>query len=605
MARGEVEWSVDLQRILELPRRERPELGPLVREMTQRLRKPGGTQTLREIQAWALWEAPQAGGLVALIQTGGGKTLPLMLMPMVFPPIQNEDGSYRPIRAVVFVPPDLKPQFLADYETYGRHWRLPNLAGGKWFTPGLPVLHVVAYSELSSTKSSALLTRIQPDLVMGDEISSVRNFETSRTRRLRAYMGQFPDSRFVGMDATIVSDSVEDFWAPLIWAFDENAPVPVEQSEMKKWARAIDPQSYGNDYFMPGALMRLCEAGEKVRSGFQRRLSDTLGVVATRENALGIPLHFIKRVPPPMPEEIRKHLANLRRKPDNGGWKRPDGEEFQDDAQVAACARQLAEGCWLYWHFPRGEPDDVIDLWFKCRQNYNREVRSQLFRATTHMDSPKLLENAAARWFDGGCTGCSRGPEQFHATDCREKESHPLWESSTFLKWREVEDTVVHESRVKWESDWLLKDAAEWALETPGIVWTDRPAFAHRLAKMTGLRYYGGGDEANEEITVEFAEERGRSAKSIICSVNSNKKGKNLQFAFNRSLIISFPSTNDVVEQLIGRTLRPGQSEPVVEVHYYMHTPELENALDNAMIDARFVKETVGNDQKLCYGIWS
>jgi hypothetical protein len=218
------------------------------------------------------------------------------------------------------------------------------------------------------------------------------------------------------------------------------------------------------------------------------------------------------------------------------------------------------------------------------------------------MDSPKLCENAAARWFSGGCTGCARGPKQEHEADCKEKESHPLWDSYTYLDWIEVEHTVIHETRVKWVSDWLLEDAAAWAKEAPGIVWVDHPEFGERLARMSGLRYYGGGEKAGEEMAEEFSVEQGISSKSIICSMAAHKKGKNLQHSFHRNLIVAFPASNDTVEQLVGRTYRPGQYADSVEVYYYLHTPELESSLEKAKERAHFVAETMGQAQKLVYG---
>jgi hypothetical protein len=38
--------------------------------------------------------------------------------------------------AVLLIPPNLKRQLLdVDWEFYGQHWLLPNLAGGRWFYP--------------------------------------------------------------------------------------------------------------------------------------------------------------------------------------------------------------------------------------------------------------------------------------------------------------------------------------------------------------------------------------------------------------------------------------------------------------------------------------
>ncbi len=601
-SKGEVEWSLCLERVLKLERRPRPDFSPIVAEMTRRLKRPEGKQTLREIQAWALWEAPQAGGLIMLAQTGAGKSLALALMPMVFPPILQEDGTYRPLRAVLFVPPSLKPQFLAEWEIYNQHWKLPNLASGRFFTPGMPVLHVVAYSQLSNMKSSALLEQIQPDLVLGDEISSLRNFEASRTIRMRRFMGKFPDSRFVGADATIISDSVEDFWAPLLWALDVKSPVPLVEAEMHRWARALDPKSYDDGYYMPGQLMRLCTSGESVRGGFQRRLSDTQGLVMTRENALGIPLYFVERKPPPMPDLLKKYLAALRKKSEDGGWKRPDGEELTDLPQVAACKKQIAQGAFMRWRFPRGEPDEVINTWFLHRQNWNRELRARLGRPEVHLDSRQLCWNAAARWYDGGCPGCARGPKEPHENGCRERETHPLWESYTFPGWRAVKKTVEYVTETVWVSDWLLKDAAAWALEAPGIVWVDHPEFGRALEKLTGCTYYGGGDKANEAIAFEYSETKGLSSKSIICSVSANFKGKNLQHSFSRCLVVSFPKSNDIVEQMIGRVYREGQMADKVVVDYYAHISEIERSVEEAKEIAKSVWELTGLDQKLRFG---
>lgn len=600
-AKGEVEWSPDLQRVLNLPRREKPDLGPIIQGLTQVLRAPGGTQTLREAQAWSFFEAPMANGLFASIVTGGGKTLIGMLMAMVWPWVK-ENGVLRPPRAVLMIPPDLRVQFAADWERYSQHWVLPNLAGGKNFKPGKPTLHVIAYSELQQPKNSALLDQLRPDLFMGDEISALRNFEAARTIRVRRHFGQFSDTAFCGWDATLTSDSMQDYWHFLAWAFGENSPVPVEESEVRKWARAIDPVRFEDGYWLPGKLELLCKPGESVRSGLRRRLIDTLGVVTTEDQVLDLPLIFRLRAAPPMSAQIVENLKKLRRPPNMGGWLRPDGEVFTQAPQVVACARQLAEGFFLRWRYPRGEPRELIDTWFNIRQAWNRELRAQLLSPLVHMDSPKLCENAAERWYAGGCPGCTRGPQQEHAEACKAKGTHPLWNSWCYPAWHEIEDKVYHEQEVVWLSDFLLNDAARWAAESPGIVWVDHPEFGERLARLTGLTYYGGGEAAAEELEALYGEGCGRSRQSIICSVKANMKGKNLQYAFSRNLITSFPPSNAIVEQTVGRTFRPGQSADSVTVDYYLHTVELENAFELADVRAAYVWETFGTSQKLIFG---
>jgi hypothetical protein len=599
-AEGSVEWSPDLQRVLELPRRRKPEgaeMEAIVSGMTVVLRKPGGTQTLRDVQAWALWEAPQQGGLLASLATGAGKTLIGILMAMVWPWIALPDGTRRPVRALLLIPADLREQFEHDWNFYGEHWELPNLAGGRFFDKNKPTLHVVAYSELSHEKSSALLDQINPDLVMGDEISSLKNFEASRTLRMRRFFAEHPIAGFCGWDATLISESIEDFWHLFLWALDVKAPVPLEESEMKSWAKAIDPKRHGGGYYMPGELMKLCAPGESVRTGFQRRMVNTKGMVFTEDNELGIPLYFTRRSPPMLPEHVEKYLVQLRKKPENGGWKRPDNEELRDMTEVTAVAKQLALGFYMFWRFPRGESREVIDEWFTRRQSWNREVRNQVSRGQLHMDSPTLCEKAAMRWFDGGCPECNRSPKEPHALECSVKESHPLWAPYSYEAWRRVEPTVKYVSETEWVSDWVLKDCAAWAAEQPGIVWVEHPEFGEQLSKLTKLPFFDGGKENNEAII----QEDGR--RSIICSVRANTRGKNLQ-AFSRNLITTFPSSNKTVEQVVGRTYREGQKNVRVMVYYYLHTSELENSFKTATVLAKFASETMGQAQKMIYGIW-
>lgn len=603
-ATGSVEWSPDLQRILALPKRDKPDMEPFVRGLTELLRTPNGKQTLREMQAWVISEAPVSNGIVVAAMPGAGKTLLGMLLPMVWPYVRQADGTMRPPRAVLMIPPDLRVQFAADWKRYGEHWKLPNLAGSDSFVPGRPVLHVIAYSELQQPKNSALLEQLQPDLFMGDEISALKNFESARTIRVRRFFAKFYEAAFCGWDATITSDGLEDFWHFFAWALAENSPVPLEQGEVRRWARAIDPEKYNDGYFLPGELNRFCEPGEDVRSGLQRRLVQTKGFVTTEDQRLGIPLIFRERRVPEIPAQVLECLKNLRRPHQQGGWRRPDGEEFTEAPEVYACARQLASGFFMRWRYPKGEPPELIDEWFLKRQSWNRELRAQLQNPSVHLDSKQLCRNAAERWFDGGCTGCDRGPLLDHSESCREYEAHPLWRSETLLPWRDIEDKVAHESETVWLSDWLLQDAAAWAKEAPGIVWVEHPEFGHRLAKMSGLVYYGGGDDSAAELDAKYGDGAPVSDHSIICSVKANLKGKNLQGAFHRNLITAFPASNSFVEQLVGRTYRPGQRADHVLVDYYLHTKELENALEKAKERAAYVHEFVGTVQKLVYAQW-
>src|SRR5581483_3986984 len=78
------EWH----RINNLPRRNMTdeELEVIRVQLTNGLRRPGGTMELRPKQAQALYEMGVYGGLVAVMRVGSGKTLVTLLASAMFDP---------------------------------------------------------------------------------------------------------------------------------------------------------------------------------------------------------------------------------------------------------------------------------------------------------------------------------------------------------------------------------------------------------------------------------------------------------------------------------------------------------------------------------------
>lgn len=585
---GSVEWSPDLARVLALPRREKPDCEALAEELTARLKTPHGTMKLRPIQAWALWEGAQVGGLFGSIAVGAGKEVLGLLMPMVMPSCK---------RAVLLIPPALRTQLLEfDWPRYAEHWVLPNLAGGSRFTPGKPVLHIVSYSEVSNPKHPRLLEQIQPDLIIANECHQIRYKNASRTKRALRYFASNHMTRFCGWSGTVTSNSLRDYAHLIALALGEQSPLPLHPPTVDEWAAALDANTNGQS-FSAGKLRTLCKPGEDVRSGFRRRLVDTPGVVATGENELGVSLVFYERKSPVVPQEVLAHLKKLRKSPEEGGWIRPDGEELVDALRVNACARELAMGFFYRWRFPKGEPEELILEWFSRRQDWNRELRKKLMRGRAYLDSPHLCASAARRFYEGGCSECNRPALGEHDRNCGQAESRPIWAAGSWPAWSAIEEAVYHESEAVWLSDFLVEDAAAWAEEAPGIVWAEHDALGKRLAAHSKMPYYGGGKEASLGIMNEAG------TRSIIASMKAHGTGKNLQ-AFNRNLITATPSDAALIEQVVGRTHRTGQKADEVEVYYYAHTEEMTDALIKAHEKARYIGKTTGSVQKMCYGNW-
>lgn len=581
-----VRMSADLARVLGLPRRKLADsYSPAeYAALEDRLRGPNAGMKcicrtfdppracpdhLRQVQRWALLEAARCGGLLGLIGVGHGKTLIDLLLPLVVPGCKD---------AVLLVQPSLIPQLRSDWDFYGGHWKLPNLGGGRMFTAGRPVLHIVSYAKLSNQEGTDLLTRIKPDLIICDEVQNLKDPSSARTIRFLRYFKAHPTTRLVGLSGSMVGRSIKDFAHIAERALKVLSPLPLHHPTVEEWALALDR---GTLVAPPGELARFadaverCETQPEARRIFQRRLSETPGVVVTEGELPPIALTIRVRNPGPLPLEVRTAISTAHL------GERPDGEQFQEELQAVQCARQLACCFFHRWRYPRGEPPELILKWFEKRQAWNREVREMLKRPREHLDSPGLLENAARRAYQ-------RPPYQGPL---------PVWNSETWPEWQDWRDAVFHETETVWLSDFVVQDAARWALESPGIVWVEFPELGERIARVARIPYFGGGPDASREILKETG------ARSIVASIKAHATGKNLQ-AFRRNLVANPPADGGLWEQLLGRTHREGQTAKLVEVEVYAHTQDYAGALQKAREYAAFTEQTSGNLQRLMAARW-
>lgn len=610
LAKGQpVGDSDDLRRILALPRRERPSdeqvagwaaefkesLGVVVKpkadgspgcECQSRFHRPCCDQ-LKPIQAWALYEAATVGGILGPIGVGHGKTLLDLLVPMV------AFHMFGAKTALLLLPPNLKRQFLdVDWHYYGQHWQLPNLAGGRWMTPGKPLLHVVAFSELSGSKSSDLLERIKPDVVVVDEAHSVRNRTAARTKRfLRYFEKRRKDSvpvRLFCWSGTLTSRSLRDYAHLSDYSLGQGSPVPRSWHALEEWAAALDPGEY------PAPPGRLKQLGLPLRDGFQRRLVVSPGVISSGDSASCQASLVITERKVETPATIQVHLDALEET-----WQRPDGEELVDVLSKARCARELSCGFYYRWRWPRGEPVAVIEKWLQARKDWHKELREKLKKSTTHMDSPLLCTKAAIRW-EEGYTHVERDGEgnelrRFRVEPRTRNGPQPTWESQFWPEWRRVRDTAKPETEAVWLSDFLVEDSLAWLREGPGLLWYEFAGFAARLRQVGGegrFKFAGPGTEGDRAVLLLRAED------SAVASIRAHGTGKNLQ-QFARNLVANPPSDGATWEQLIGRTHRQGQQADEVTVEVYRHTAPFVEAVEKARSLSEYIEGTWGASQRL------
>lgn len=586
----------ELERVLALPRRKPlvqardetrvvdPSVTAYAQTLIQRFRKTTsacqcGARFNRAcvlepnaIQAWALKEIEENAGLLGPIGVGDGKTLLDLLAPLVVPGCKT---------AVLLVQPNLRHQLTeVDWEFYGQHWNLPNLAlkGPRWGLPGRPWLHVVAFTELSSAKSTNLLEQIKPDTIIIDEAHNLAS-DSSRTKRFARYLTAHPETRVCAWSGTITKRSLRDYAHLASAALKAGSPCPRNKNDVEHWCEELDPQ----EGLPPpeGSLSRAI-------GNWNLRLVETPGVVSSPEiGNCQASIVFSERKTQ-LPSEVAAPLAVL-----NGEWLRPDGEELKTALEVSRCRSELACGFYYRWKWPKDITKEEKDSWLLARKNWNKEVRTKLQQSKEFMDSPLLLENAAKRWHEG----------YTHEGKAYERHSKcgplPSWPSLYWLEWEAAADAFegrFHKRKPDtepvWLSLWLAHDAIEWSKAHTGIVWYDHAAFADKIRALGGGPVYGGGEEASAGLANE------KGTRSVFCSIAAHGTGKNLQ-AFSKNLVANPPSDGAAWEQLLGRTHRQYQKADEIQVQVYRHTPGFTEALEKARGLARYIQNTLGGSQKL------
>lgn len=622
-----VKESPEFNRVFHLPRRdweERIQTNDLYLRMTTAYRTPAGQQTLRPIQAAALADLHDSGGLLAPIGVGQGKTLLTYLAPTVV-------GAQRP---VLLLPAALKRKTRVEFRELFHHWT----AHPTFLDPDQFDKHCISYELLGRDSAKSVLSNIRPDLIIADEAHRLKNRDASVTRRVERYMIANPSTMFAGMSGTITKRSVMDFWHLVYWALKEGMPLPRFEHEAYNWAEALDERK--TDAISrrdPGALFKLCTPEElaeikvipperasatqqmmqavflhekkltAARKGFQRRLRDTPGVVCSNDTRLDCSLVITELKWDPG-AECRAHLDHLR-----ATWETPNGDLLVMPTDVWRQARELACGFYYRWDPPAPEE------WKSARKSWNWWVRQVLYPdgmvydvfRHLNLDSPMQVARAVA----GYEVGPQEAREGYWDTSGGEDDP-PEWVppvaaragykvaptlkhddmQKAYADWVAIRDTFKPNTVANWIDDGIIQKARAWAKKhKKGIIWTEHRAFGNAIAAALGTGFCAqGGLDANGRSIEEY------KGELVVASVAANKEGRNLQ-AWNRSLVVTAPPNGALWEQLLGRTHRMGQTADTVYVDWVNACEEQDSGFSQLLADARYIEDTTGQQQKLIY----
>lgn len=534
----EVQPSGELDRVLRIPRRTWSEAD--AQDLAQRLsalfRTPQGQMTLRPIQAIALTEIGLYGGGFFPIRVGGGKTLISLLAPRMVPTCR---------RPLLLLPAALRDKTRHEMAELRRHWVLP------------PLLRIESYDMISRVNAAEFLSEYDPDMVICDEAHRLKNPKTAVTRRVARFMkerrGQIP---FVVMSGTITKRSIKDFAHLTNWSLPRTNPCPEKHLPLEEWSCALDVNVSESRRLGPGALVAMCEPGENVRDGFRRRLVETPGVVATQEGPLPIPLTIRAKIVK-HPPEIVNAFRQLR-----DTWTTPDDHPVADAPSIWRHARELTCGFYYRWD-PRPPAD-----WMGARSAWASACRDILSNNRRNLDSELQVTMAV----DHG---------------------HYPWAEGLLAEWREIAPSFEPNTVPVWITDHTARMILDWAQE-PGLIWVATRAMGEALAR-TGLDYYGQ-DATNAAGHHVMHHPPDRAA---VVSMHSCRTGQNLQ-RFHRNLLVDIPPNGEWWEQLLGRTHRDGQTQPV-SADLLFGCVEDVTAFWRSVADAGYAESITGQAQKLCY----
>lgn len=538
-----VEATPEFQRIVNIPRRQwtKEETDEAVTRLTQALKMPRGTMTLFPAQAQALTEIGIYGGLFGPIPVGDGKTLISLLAAYVL------DAK----RPVLLLPAGLLAKTQRERIDLAKHWRIP--LG----------LRMISIESLGRANQAQVLESYKPDLIIIDEAHKLKNKQAGAVRRVLRRHDAEPNTKFVIMSGTMTKDGLDDFEHMARWSLGDNSPLPTGSGELKKWADVLDKKRslLRTD---PGVLLSLCNEEERkrprfeaARLGFQRRLLDTPGVITTQGADVASSIYISDRILEP------KQVTNDNFRKLRSEWKTPDDWELMQAVDVWRHACELICGLHYVWD-PRPP-----ERWRTARSDWNKFVRETLAKSRT-LDTPHQVELAVL-------DGTLRVGK--HYLDA----------------WQAVEGTFKPNTKPIWHDDSCLNLAQKWGEEDPGIIWTEHSFFGRALAKRAGWEYFGrdGLNAAGVPIDLPKAAHEG---KTIVASRKANATGRNLQ-AWNRNLVVSLPGCG--LEQLIGRTHRPGQEKDEVYIDIVFGCAEHVTAWESAVLEAKMVHDMLGQRQKL------
>ena len=564
-ASGQITDHADFRRVFSLPRKRKKDWEQIALELTAQLRTPGGTWSLRPIQAEVLVSVAENLGTFASVGVGGGKTIMSYLA-----------GTVCDVRSVcVIVPAKLREKTRRDFKALSEQFLTTSQ------------ITVLSAEECGLKDGMERLERTRAQLLVIDECHKFKNPKAARTRKVLRYLEQHPECKLLAMSGTVTDRSIKNFAHLLRHALGElNCPLPVDKEWLGKWARLVDPKVQSR--VRPGVFVqklpkgtdpRLADA-EDYRKIVHHRVFNTPGVVKLPSTSYGGPIEM-SILDPGVSEKADKLIRQL-----ESQGVHPNGDPIYPIERYGV-HRCLALDFWYDWH-PRPP-----EHWLRARRAWRSWCASVLETEIYGLDSELMVINAVDRgWYLREPNGEHDEPDPENPDDQIEVTDDGLLEA-----WRAVKNDYKGKQIPVWESEETLRKCIEMsgALENPMLIWTEFRAVGEKLGELYGLPYFANKGMTKDKSYIGDCP----GDVSPVLSLAANSEGLNLQDRWHRALYLTPMQSPSLWEQSIGRIHRPGQEADACELQVVINTERLHDAFLAAREYARYQETMTGAPQKL------
>ena len=425
-----------------------------------------------------------------------------------------------------------------EFDIIADHWKIRPEVRIKFF--GIEIL--------STESRENALEEYAPDLVIIDEADRLQEGGTAATKRLMRYIAKAPETRCCLLSASMFGGKWENIGRLLWLAFRDKSPLPPSESCLRGWDRMIEQ---GTPWLLPPELKKYGRTTEAIKVGLTKHIQAHPGVVSVNSDRGDAVLRLRKRDLPRPPAVVLDALEQLEETE-----LAPGSKEIEClPSDMAQHRNTLSYGFYLKW---RPEPPAE---WLEARRMWARFVRLACASRRDMLDTEKQV----ARSCDDGLMDSDGIREEWLRAEPLYKEGH--------------------------EAVWLTYDIID-ALPKPEphtLYWVRFKALGEMVSKRLGIPFYNKG----------AADQLEQRNGPCVLSIGSHGRGRNLQYKWHRNHVLNLPSDVRMWEQFLGRTMRPGQKKPFVDVDVWLNGARGRSKFRDIMEADSLLSRMLGRDNLL------